>query len=155
MKIWCVDHALTWSIHSEVYFTKEEAQEQYDHYSNIKDAYVKMYQVEDIWGWCGRHFDQVIHEVLTSRDSGDDFIFVHGLIEELKEAAAHCGLEQFSADACWQTELPDKVTDQFVLSVAWVSEGKLFHHIHRFEALGAWYKNPTIVERRSKWQKEN
>lgn len=154
MKIWCVDHALTWNIHSEVYFTKEEAQERYDHYSSFKDAYVKMYQVEDIWGWCGRHFDQVIHEVLNSRDSGNDFIFVHGLVEELKEAAAHCGLEQFSADACWQTELPDKVTDQFVLSVAWISEGKLFHRIHRFEALGAWYKNPTIVERRSKYQCE-
>lgn len=155
MKIWCVDHALTWSIHSEVYFTKEEAQERYDHYSSIKDTYVKMYQVEDIWGWCGRHFDQVILEVLSSRDSGDDFIFIHGLIEELKEAAAHCGLEQFSADACWPDGADNRVIDTFVLSVAWISEGKLFHRIHRFEALDTWYKNPTIVERRSKWQKEN
>ena len=155
MKIWCVDHAgLSWNIRSDLYFTKEEAQAQYDKY-DIDGFYRKMYQVEDIWGWCSRHFDKVIIEVLASRDSGDDFIFIHGLIEELKEAAAHCGLEQFSADACWQTELPDKVTDQFVLSVAWISEGKLFHRIHRFEALGAWYKNPTIVERRSKWQREN
>lgn len=153
MKIWCFDHAsLSYNIHSDLYFSKEEAQERYDAY-NFDGAYRKLYQVEDIWGWCGRHFDQVILEVLASRDSGDDFIFVHGLIEELKEAAEHCGLEQFSANACWQTELPDKVTDQFVLSVAWISEGKLFHRIHRFEALGAWYKNPTIVERRSEWQK--
>lgn len=151
MKIWCVDWSgLGFNIHTNLYFTKAEAQANYDKY-DIDGFYRKMYQVEDIWGWCGRHFDQVIREVLTSRDSGDDFIFVHGLIEELKEAAAHCGLEQFGADACWQTEL-DKVTDQFVLSVAWVSEGKLFHRIHRFEALGAWYKNPTIVERRSKYE---
>lgn len=155
MKIWCVDHAgLSWNIRSDLYFTKAEAQEQYDKY-NIDGFYRKMYQVEDIWGWCARHFDQVILEVLNSRDSGDDFIFVHGLVEELKEAAVHCGLEHFSADACWQTELPDRVTDQFVLSVAWMSEGKLFHRLHRFEALGAWYKNPTIVERRSKWEKKN
>lgn len=152
MKIWCVDHSgMSSHIYSELFFTKLEAQAAFENH-NLPDTYCKMYQVEDIWGWCGRHFDQIIHEVLVSRDSGDDFIFVHGLVEELKEAAAHCGLEQFSADACWQTELPDKVTDQFVLSVAWVSEGKLFHRIHRFEALGAWYKKPTIVERRSKQQ---
>lgn len=154
MKIWCVDYAgLTFNVYSELFFTKEEAQDRYDSLYAGPGSYRKMYQVEDIWGWCGRHFDQVILEVLASRDSGDDFIFVHGLIEELKEAAEHCGLEQFSANACWQTELPDKVTDQFVLSVAWISEGKLFHRIHCFEALGAWYKNPTIVERRSEWQK--
>lgn len=152
MKIWCVDHALTWSIHSEVYFTKEEAQERYDHYSSIKDAYVKMYQVEDIWGWCGRHFNKIINEVIASRDSGDDFIFVHGLVEELREAAAHCGIEMFSADAVWVSELPDRVTDHYALSVAWVSDGKLNHQMYKFEALGAWYGLPTIVERRSKWE---
>lgn len=156
MKIWCVDHAgLTFNVYSELFFTKEEAQDRYDSLYAGPGSYRKMYQVEDIWGWCGRHFDQVIHEVLASRDSGDDFIFVHGLIEELKEAAAHCGLEQFSADGCWSDGADNRVIDTFVLSVAWVSEGKLFHRIHRFEALGAWYKNPTIVERRSKWQKGN
>lgn len=153
MKIWCVDYSgLSHMIDSTLFFTKAEAQNRYDTLPNA-DCYKKMYQVEDIWGWCGRNFDQVIHEVLASRDSGDDFIFVHGLIEELKDAAAHCGLEQFSADACWSDEADNRVTDTFVLSVAWVSEGKLFHRIHRFEALGAWYKNPTIVERRSKYEK--
>ena len=152
MKIWCVDHALTWNIHSDVYFTKEEAQERYDHYSSFKDAYVKMYQVEDIWHWCARNFDQVIHEVIASRDSGDDFIYVHGLVEELKEAAAHCGLEQFNVEACWSDDADNRVTDTFVLSVAWISEGKLFHRIHRFEGLGTWYNYPTIVERRSKYE---
>ena len=68
MKIWCVDHALTWNIHSDVYFTKEEAQERYDHYSSFKDAYVKMYQVEDIWHWCGRHFEKVVNEVIAFCD---------------------------------------------------------------------------------------
>lgn len=153
MKIWCVDHSgMSSHIYSELFFTKPEAQAAFENH-NLPDTYCKMYQVEDIWGWCGRNFDQVIHEVLASRDSGDDFIFVHGLVEELKEAAAHCGLEQFSAEACWSDEADNRVTDTFVLSVAWISEGKLIHHIHRFEALGAWYKNPTIVERRSKWEK--
>ena len=153
MKIWCVDYAgLSYHVSSHLFFTKAEAENFYEsrnHYGN----YIKMYQVEDIWGWCGRNFDQVIREVLVSRDSGDDFIFVHGLVEELKEAAEHCGLQHFSADACWLNEAPDRVTDTFVLSVAWMSEGKLFHRIHRFEALGAWYNKPTIVERRSKYEK--
>ena len=153
MKIWCVDHSgMSSHIYSEVFFTKKEAQAAFNNHS-LPNSYRKMYQVEDIWGWCGRNFDQVIREVLTSRDSGNDFIFVHGLVEELKEAAKHCGLQHFSADACWLNEAPDKVTSTFVLSVAWMSEGKLFHRIHRFEALGAWYNKPTIVERRSKYEK--
>ena len=155
MKIWCVDYSgLSHTITSTLFFTKAEAEARYNALPNA-DCYKKMYQVTDIWGWCGRHFDEVILEVLSFRDSGDDFIFVHGLVEELKEAAAHCGLEQFSVDACWSGEADDRVTDTFVLSVAWISEGKLFHCIHRFEALGAWYNYPTIVERRSKWEKEN
>lgn len=153
MKIWCVDHAgLSWNIHSDFFFTKEEAQARFDKYY-FEGYDCEMYQVEDIRGWCGRNFDQVILEVLSSRDSGDDFIFVHGLVEELKEAAKHCGLQHFSADACWSDEADNRVTGTFVLSVAWMSEGKLFHRIHRFEALGAWYKNPTIVERRSRYEK--
>ena len=47
MKIWCFDHAsLSYHIHSDLYFTKEEAQERYDAY-NFDGAYRKMYQVED------------------------------------------------------------------------------------------------------------
>lgn len=149
MKIWCVDHALTWSIHSDVYFTKEEAQERYDHYSSLKDVYVKMYQVEDIWGWCGRHFDKVILEVLSSRDTGDGAIYIFGLVNELKEAAVHCKLEHFSVDGFWVNE------QEFVLSIAWMSEGKLNHRTHHFDASDKFYEYPTIVERRSKWQKEN
>jgi hypothetical protein len=153
MKIWCVDYAgLSYNISSHLFFDKMEA-EDFCESRNHCGNYVKMYQVEDIWGWCARNFDKVVDEVLSSRDSGDDFVFVHGLVEELKEAAAHCGLEQFSADACWSDEADNRVTDTFVLSVAWVSEGKLFHRIYRFEALGTWYNYPTIVERRSKWQK--
>ena len=152
MKIWCVDYAgLSWNISSNLFFDKIEAENFYESRNHCGN-YVKMYQVEDIWGWCARNFDQVIHEVISSRDSGDDFVYVHGLVEELKEAAAHCGLEQFSVDACWSDEADNRVTDTFVLSVAWVSEGKLFHRIHRFEALGTWYNYPTIVERRSRYE---
>ena len=104
-----------------------------------------MYQVEDIWGWCGRHFDKVITEVLASRDNGDDFTYIYGLAEELKEAAAHCGLEQFSVDAFWSSN------NDFVLSVAWISEGKLFHYTDQLDALDARYEHGSIVERRSKW----
>lgn len=152
MKIWCVDHSgMSSHVYSELFFTKQEAQAAFDNH-NLPNTYCKMYQVEDIWGYCGRCFNKVINEVIASRDSGDDFIFVHGLVEELREAAAHCGIEMFNADAIWVSELPDRVTDHYALSVAWVSEGKLNHQMYKFEALGAWYGLPTIVERRSKWE---
>ena len=142
MKIWCVDHAgLSWNIHSDLYFTKAEAQEAYDKY-DIDGFYRKMYQVEDIWGWCGKHFDQVVLEVLSSRDDGDDSIYIYGLVDELKEAAAHCKLEQFSVDAFWLNRY------EFLLSLAWVCNGELHHSTRRFEARDDRYDHPTIVERK-------
>ena len=91
MKIWCVDWSgLSYNIYSNLFFTKAEAELQMDALPN-SGCYKKMYQVEDIWGWCGRHFDEVILEVLNSRDDGDDAIYIYGLVNELREAAAHCG----------------------------------------------------------------
>ena len=154
MKIWCVDHALTWSIHSDVYFTKEEAQERYDHYSSIKDAYVKMYQVEDIWGWCGRHFEKVLYEIITSRDSGEDYTYIWGMVNEIKEAAEHCRVESFSADMIIAHEdAYDPEYTVYVLSVAWFQDGKMHHQMYKFYGIDTPYNYPTIVERRSKWQK--
>ena len=147
MKIWCFDHAsLSYHIHSDLYFSKEEAQERYDAY-NFDGAYRKLYQVEDIWGWCGRHFDKVILEVMSSRDTGDDAIYIYGLVNELKEAAAHCKLEHFDVDGFWVNE------QEFVLSIAWMSEGKLNHRTFHFDASDKFYEYPTIVERRSKYEK--
>lgn len=148
MKIWCVDHAsLGWTIHSDLYFTKDEAEDKYNHYASIDGAYAKMYQVEDIWGWCGRHFNQIILEVLNSRDDGDDTIYVFGLVKELNEAAEHCKLKMYNVDGFWVNE------NEFVLSVAWVSEDKLIHRTFHFDGRDDSYEYPTIVERRSKWQK--
>ena len=148
MKIWCVDHALTWNIHSDVYFTKEEAEERYNHYNSIDGAYAKMYQVEDIWGWCARHFDKVIHEIIISRDNGDNYTYIYGIADEVREAAEHCGVEHCSVDAFWADG-----NDKFVLSVAWFQDGKLFHYTDCFDGFDTRYDYPTIVERRSKWQK--
>lgn len=149
MKIWCVDHAgLSWNISSDLYFTKAEAQAAYDKY-DFDGFYRKMYQVNDIWGWCGRHFDEVVLEVLSSRDTGDDAIYIFGLVNELKEAAEHCKLEHFSVDGFWVNE------QEFVLSVAWMSEGKLNHRTHHFDASDKFYEYPTIVERRSKYETQN
>ena len=147
MKIWCFDHAsLSYHIHSDLYFSKEEAQERYDAY-NFDGAYRKLYQVEDIWGWCARHFDEVILEVLNSRDDDDDSIYIFGLVNELREAAEHCKLEHFSVDGFWVNRY------EFCLSVAWFHDGKLHHSTRHFDADDRMYNYPTIVERRSKWEK--
>ena len=149
MKIWCFDHAsLSYHIHSDLYFSKEEAQERYDAY-NFDGAYRKLYQVEDIWGWCGRHFNEVVLEVLASRDTGDGATYIYGLVNELKEAAAHCKLEHFSVDAFWINQY------EFCLSVAWFHDGKLHHSTYHLDASDKFYEYPTIVERRSKWEKKN
>ena len=150
MKIWCVDHAgMSFSIYSDLFFTKEEAQDRYDSLYAGPGSYRKMYQVEDIWGWCGRHFDQVIIEILASRDTGDDSTYIFGLRDEIIEAAEHCGLKQCSVECFWMNRY------EFVLSVAWISEGELKHQTRYFRADDKAYKYPTIVERRSKWQKES
>ena len=148
MKIWCVDHAgLSHNIYSELFFTKAEAQNRYDSLYAGPGSYRKMYQVEDIWGWCGRHFNEVIIEILASRDTGDDSIYIFGLRDEIVEAAEHCGLKQCSVECFWINRY------EFVLSVAWISEGELKHQTRYFRADDKAYKYPTIVERRSKWQK--
>ena len=149
MKIWCVDYAgLGFNVYSELFFTKAEAQNRYDSLYAGPGSYRKMYQVNDIWGWCGRHFDQIIAEVIASRDNGDNFVYVYGLAEELKEAAAHCKLEQFNVDAFWTSDY------DFVLSIAWISEGKLHHYTDQLDALDCKYEYESIVERRSKWQND-
>jgi hypothetical protein len=112
-------------------------------------CYKKMYQVEDIWGWCSRHFNEVIVEILASRDTGDDSTYIFGLRDEIIEAAKHCGLKQCSVECFWINHY------EFVMSVAWISEGELKHQTRYFRADDKAYKYPTIVERRSKWQKEN
>ena len=149
MKIWCFDHAsLSYNIHSDLYFSKEEAQERYDAY-NFDGAYRKLYQVEDIWGWCARNFDKVVDEIISSRDDGDDHVYIYNMCNEIKEAAAHCKLEHFSVDGFWVNRY------EFCLSVAWFHDGKLHHSTRHFDASDKFYEYPAIVERRSKWQKEN
>ena len=149
MKIWCVDYSgLSHNIYSSLFFTKAEAELQMDALPKT-DCYKKMYQVTDIWGWCGRHFNEVILEVLNSRDDGDDSIYIFGLVNELREAAEHCKLEHFSIDGFWVNRY------EFCLSVAWFHDGKLHHSTRHFDANDKFYEYPTIVERRSKWEKEN
>ena len=149
MKIWCVDYSgLSHNVYSSLFFTKAEAELQMDDLPKT-DCYKKMYQVTDIWGWCGRHFNEVILEVLNSRDDGDDSIYIFGLVNELREAAEHCKLEHFSIDGFWVNRY------EFCLSVAWFHDGKLHHSTRHFDANDKFYEYPTIVERRSKWQSEN
>ena len=149
MKIWCVDYSgLSHNVYSSLFFTKAEAELQMDALPKT-DCYKKMYQVTDIWGWCGRHFNEVILEVLNSRDDGDDSIYIFGLVNELREAAEHCKLEHFSIDGFWVNRY------EFCLSVAWFHDGKLHHSTRHFDASDKFYEYPTIVERRSKWEKEN
>jgi hypothetical protein len=150
MKIWCVDHAgLTFHTYSELFFTKEEAKDRYDSLYAGPGSYRKMYQVEDIWGWCGRHFNEVILEVLRSRDDGDDAIYIFGLVNELREAAEHCKLEHFRIEGFWVNRY------EFALNIAWFHEGQLHMDTRHFDGNDKFYEYPTIVERRSKYEAQN
>lgn len=150
MKIWCVDYAgLSYHISSHLFFDKMEAEDFYESRNHCGN-YVKMYQVEDIWGWCARNFQKIVNEVIASRDNGDDFTSVYGMVEELKEAAQHCGVEHYDISAFWLDH-----DDQFVLTVAWFHDGKLHQYTDCFYGLANVYNYPSIVERRSEWQKEN
>lgn len=150
MKIWCVDWSgLSHNIYSELYFIKEDAERAFQKYHNC-EFYCKMRQVEDIWGWCARNFQMVVDEVVVSRDNGDDFTSVYGMVEELKEAAQHCGVEHYDISAFWLDH-----DDQFILTVAWFHDGKLHQYTDCFYGLANVYNYPTIVERRSEWEKKN
>lgn len=147
MKIWCVDHSgVSSHIYSSLFFTKQEAQAAYDNLCS-PNSYCKMYQVEDIWRWCARNFNEVISEVLASRDDGNGKIYIYNMCNEIKEAALHCGVFQCSVDGFWTDE------QGFVLSVAWYYDGKLNHRTWHFDARDDFYEYPTIVERRSKYEK--
>ena len=150
MKIWCVDYAgLSYHISSHLFFDKMEAENFYESRNHCGN-YVKMYQVEDIWGWCARNFQKVVNEVIAFRDNGDNFTSVYGMVEELKEAARHCGVEQYDISAFWLDH-----DDQFVLTVAWFHDGKLHQYTDCFYGLANVYNYPTIVERRSKYETQN
>lgn len=150
MKIWCVDYAgFSPSISSRLFFTKEEA-EDFDKAWSFDGAYHKLYQVEDIWDWCASNFDKVVNEIISSRDDGDGSTFIYGMVNEIKEAAEYCGVEQFNVNGFWT-----KGDEQFVLSVCWCHDGKLHHYTDWFYGIDAPYNYPTIVERRSKWEKKN
>ena len=149
MKIWCFDHAsLSYHIHSDLYFSKEEAQERYDAY-NFDGAYRKLYQVEDIWGWCARNFDKVVNEIISSRDDGNGYTFIYGMANEIREAAIHCGVEHYDVHGYWADEAT------FILGVAWFHDGKLHHEVESFDGIDTPYNYPTIVERRSKYESKD
>lgn len=154
MKIWCVDYAgLSYHISSHLFFNKIEAENFYESRNHCGN-YVKMYQVEDIWGWCARNFEKVLYEIITSRDSGDDYTYIWGMVNEIKEAAEHCGVENFSADMIIAHDGGyDPEYTVYVLSVAWFQDGKMHHQMYKFYGLDTLYNYPTIVERRSKWEK--
>lgn len=147
MKIWCVDYAGSIPrINSRLFFNKREA-EDFDKSWSFDGAYHKMYQVEDIWGWCGRNFNEILREIIHSRYTYDDnSCYIYNMCNEIKEAAEHCDLKQFSVDGFWVDG------EQFIVSVAWVSEDKLHHITHKVHGLDKPYHYPTIVERRSKWE---
>lgn len=146
MKIWCVDYAgLSYNISSHLFFTKAEAEDFYESRNHCGN-YVRLYQVEDIWGWCGRHFKEVLYEIIASRDDGNGSTFIYGMENEIREAAIHCGVEQFNINAFW-------IKDEFVLSVCWCHGGELCHFTDWFYGNDTPYNYSTIVERRSKWEK--
>lgn len=125
MKIWCVDSAVYYTTHSQLFLTKEEAQNEYDQHTH---GYCKMYQVEDIWHWCARNFQRVVNEIVALRDNGDGYTLIYNLVNELRETAEHCDVENFSADMIIAREPVDCDDDRvYALGVAWFYENKLRH----------------------------
>ena len=147
MKIWCVDHAgLSPRISSDVFLTKEEAQAAYDKY-DIDGFYRKMYQIEDIWHWCARHFKQVVNEIVASRDSGEGYHYIYNLVEELRKTAEHCGVEKFSFDLIWADMSWDRDYDVCFLTLAWSQYGKLEHMYFKLNGCDKPYEYFPMYER--------
>lgn len=133
MKIWCVDHSgLSWNIHSDLYFTKEEAQAAYNKY-DMDGFYRKMYQVEDIWGWCARHFEHIIERELEDCGLSTGIVDVNRFIQKIREAAVEVGVCEISVKAILTREGFDDDISDFTVSIAWYQDHKMFHKMYAFE----------------------
>lgn len=65
MKIWSVSVLNTFSglSHTSLFIKKEDAEEKYNRF---KDRGATMEQVDDIWNFCARNFDDVLIDVIES-----------------------------------------------------------------------------------------
>lgn len=149
MKIWCVDYScLSWHVSSKVFYSQEEAIE-FANSLQDDDCHRKIYQVDDIWGWCGRNFDKVIVDIIESRDTGD-YICVRGIVAEIAEAAEHCGIKFSSAKMDFVADHED--WDDYVLSVAWFVDDELHHMLYTLEGVNCPSRCHSVVERRNVYE---
>lgn len=151
MKIWCVSYysGLGYNDSSRLFLTKEEAQNFY--YNLHSSCECKMFQTTDIWHWCARHFRRVVNEIVALRDSGDNFTYIYGLVEELRETAKHCGIKEFCADLVWGDVSWEKDSDTCFLSVAWYYDNKLEHMMFKMEGIDHPFKHTPLYKRG--WEK--
>lgn len=131
MKIWCVDYSGTFDshMHSVLFLSEEEAKEWYEKFT-YDGVYRKMYQVEDIWGFAARNFEQVIINLITAHtdDEGNTHIWNEegeSLEEKIAKLAKQLDIQQFSYER-WLT-FDNPGIDIYAFSAAWVHEGELHH----------------------------
>lgn len=65
MKIWAVNTPNTFSgmTHTSLFINKEDAEAKYNAF---KDRGATIGQVDDVWDFCARHFDDIIEDIIDS-----------------------------------------------------------------------------------------
>lgn len=130
MKIWqvSVPNYLSGMIDNSLFVKKEDAEKRYNEY---KDRGAIIGQVNDIWGFCVRHFDDVIMNVVNSfyepngrwnskkeTEDGNSIDVERALIDAAYEV--FCDYDMFRVDIRWDCDYNDFV----FIAVSWVCQGK-------------------------------
>ena len=139
LKIYQVSWATPISHHDycELFLSKREAENFAE--KKIKGNVaidVRFAEVTDIWHYTAKNFGEKIALIIESRTDNDNNTTMYDendvcIVDELEEAAAEAGLEDFSCD-CWCT-FENSGIEVYALSCAWTYRDELHHFTETLE----------------------
>lgn len=130
MKIWAVNTSNTFSgmTHTSLFINKEDAEAKYN---ALKDRGATIGQVDDIWNFCARHFDEIVMDIINSfydkrgrfnpekeTEDGESIDIDRALMNVCYEVFGNS--EYFNVDTRWG----DDYSSFCYIAVSWNCEGE-------------------------------
>lgn len=130
MKVWAVNTLNTFSgmIHMSLFINKEDAEAKYNAF---KDRGATIGQVDDIWGFCARNFDEIAINVIDSfydergcfnpekeTEEGESIDIYRALMGACYDVFGNS--DYFNVDTCWGCDYSDRC----FIAVSWNCDGE-------------------------------
>ena len=130
MKIWAVNTPNTFSgmTHTSLFINKEDAEAKYN---ALKGRGATIGQVDDIWNFCARHFDEIVMDIINSfydkrgrfnpekeTEDGESIDIDKALMNVCYEVIGNS--EYFNVDTRWG----DDYSSFCYIAVSWNDEGE-------------------------------